>query len=230
MHEVLRDRIPADHSRQMSIDEYVNAVIGGRDGPLTILDLGCGAGDLVRAINGAYSQAVCIGLDIPDSPEVRERKKGGNFVTFDGVRVPFASSSFDFVVSRQVLEHVERPEELLSEVARVLKPGGQFFGSTSHLEPFHSYSTWNYTPYGLCKLAQRAGLEAVEFRPGTDAITMIARRVVRRRGLFDRWLRSESPLNRFISLVGRLRRWDHSRINAIKLQLAGQFYFVMVRR
>ena len=60
---------------------------------------------------------------------------------------------------KQVLEHVERPHELVADVARVLRPGGAFAGSTSQLEPYHSRSTGNYTPYGLQRLLTHAGLE-----------------------------------------------------------------------
>ena len=42
-----------------------------------------------------------------------------------------------------MLEHVERPLDLVTDVDRVLRPGGRFAGTTSELEPNHSRSTGN---------------------------------------------------------------------------------------
>jgi hypothetical protein len=66
-------------------------------------------------------------------------------------------------------EHVRHPEELLSDIARVLRPGGQSIGSTSQLEPYHSLSLWNYTPYGFRVLVEGAGLKLDKIRPSIDA-------------------------------------------------------------
>jgi hypothetical protein len=41
----------------------------------------------------------------------------------------------------------------------VLKVGGYLVGSVSHLEPYHGYSTFNYTPYGFRIICQRYALE-----------------------------------------------------------------------
>jgi SAM-dependent methyltransferase len=41
-------------------------------------------------------------------------------------RIPFADSSFDVVVSNQVFEHIRHPKQFISEIHRVLKPGGTF--------------------------------------------------------------------------------------------------------
>jgi ubiquinone/menaquinone biosynthesis C-methylase UbiE len=42
----------------------------------------------------------------------------------DGLRLPFADASFDAVVCAEVLEHVRADRRVLSEIARVLRPGG----------------------------------------------------------------------------------------------------------
>ena len=70
--------------------------------------------------------------------------------------------------SRQVFEHVRHPDALMREVARVLKPGGVFFGSVAYLEPYHSRSIFNFTPYGLMTVLGNAGLRLSELRPGID--------------------------------------------------------------
>lgn len=43
----------------------------------------------------------------------------------DGTALPFEPASFDLVISHYVLHHLERPEELFDEAARVVRPGGR---------------------------------------------------------------------------------------------------------
>ena len=167
-----------------------------------VLDLGCGTGDSVDLFRSLEPRVQWTGADIEQSPEVAERTRtDADFVTFDGEHLPFADASFDLVYCKQVLEHVRRPQPLLAEVARVLRPGGWLAGSTSHLEAFHSRSIWNYTPYGLMLLLEEAGLELVEVRPVIDAFTLIAWRALGTPRFFYRWWARESPPYRAISLL-----------------------------
>ena len=133
-----------------------------------MVDLGCGRGDSVDVFRAADPAVRWLGLDLEGSREFAERTRDGRRPA--GLRRPHASrapdASVDVVFCKQVLEHVERPEPLLADVARVLRPGGAFAGSTSHLEPFHSRSVANYTPYGLKLLLERAGLELEAVLPG----------------------------------------------------------------
>ena len=184
---------------QVLADDYIPRLASG-----SVMDLGCGAGDSVEQFRNVNPSVDWVGVDIERSPEVASRRRtDAEFVVFDGVRLPFDDGSFDAVYCKQVLEHVRSPAPLLAEVARVLRPGGLFGGSTSQLEPFHSYSTWNYTPYGLMLLLERAGLELVEVRPGIDSLALIVNRGLGMRRFTRRWWAHESPLNRVVDAFGR---------------------------
>jgi SAM-dependent methyltransferase len=228
--QLVGDAVPGDHARQILAEHYIDAAIGRRDGqPWRVLDLGCGSGSSVDFFRARDPSVEWIGLDIPDSPEPRTRTDA-RFETFDGVSIPFEQASFDLVYCKQVLEHVHHPRPLLDDVRRVLSPGGFMAGSTSQLEPFHSFSTWNYTPYFLHILLQEAGLCVQELRPGIDGPTLIASRMVTRGPLFEhlwgRWWGGQSPLNRVIDLYGRTLRLDTRAVNATKLLFCGQFAFL----
>jgi SAM-dependent methyltransferase len=171
-----------------------------------------------------------VGIDVPGSPEARFRiRSDARFETFDGVSLPFDDGAFDLVYCKQVLEHVRHPEPLLAEVHRVLGPGGWFAGSTSQLEPYHSLSVWNYTPFGMVRLLEQAGLRAVELRPGIDGITLTAWRLAGGHRLFHRWWGRESPLNRALDVCARVLRADPQTLNATKLLFCGQFAFLARR-
>lgn len=195
---------------------------------INVLDLGCGDGSSYERFAKLGPKISWLGLDIEDSPEVRTRvRKDIPFATYDGVNIPAPVSSFDLVFSHQVLEHVVQPGPLLNDVHRVLKDGGILVGSTSQLEPYHSRSIWNFTPYGLVVLLREAGFDEIQLMPGTDGLTLFVRRLL---GMFKVgfggrfFFEHESPLNLLIELVGKLM--SLKRRSFIKLVLSGHFVFI----
>ena len=229
MTELLGDALPTDNGRQVLADDYIERAVGrpGSGAPWRVLDLGCGVGDSVDAFRARDPDVDWTGIDVPGSPEARDRTRtDARFETFDGIELPFADDSFELVYCKQVLEHVRHPEPLLTEVQRVLAPGGYFAGSTSQLEPYHSLSVWNYTPVGLAQIIRDAGLTPIEFRPGIDSLTLIAWRMTGRPRSFYRWWARESPLNRALNLYGRATRLEPRLLNATKLLFCGQFAFL----
>ena len=227
--ELLGDRIPADHSRQVLADHYAERLLGGR-ARARVMDLGCGSGDSVDLFRSLDAAVDWVGVDIVVSPEVAAgTRSDAQFVSFDGRHLPFEDASFDLVYCKQVLEHVDHPRELVAEAARVLKPSAHLCGSTSQLEAFHSRSTLNWTPYGFTRIAEDAGLEMVELRPVIDGFTLVAWRALGLPRYFHRWWARESPPYRVIELAARAARLDARTRNQIKLVLAGQFAFLARR-
>lgn len=225
LNNLFKKYIPKNHSCQVAPEYFVDCVFQ-KNKTKKILDLGCGTGESLDYFKKKNPDIEWIGLDIAKSPEVGKRtRKDIKFYNFDGINIPFKNNYFDLIFCKQVLEHVQEPSSLLKEICRVLKPEGFFIGSTSYLEPYHSYSLQNYTPYGFYLLLKNAGLKLEEIRSGIDGLTLLIRRGLGRPKIFDKWRKKESPLNRFISLAGKLMRKDHVWINSIKLLFAGQFCF-----
>ena len=81
-----------------------------------ILDIGCGDGSKLTKLGSKPTKR--FGCEVSDLAG-----KFG-FDKFDGVNLPYQDNSFDRVVSFFVLEHTEKPKELLGEMIRVLQPGG----------------------------------------------------------------------------------------------------------
>jgi SAM-dependent methyltransferase len=95
----------------------------------TVLEVGCGAGvDLARF---ARAGAIVTGVDLAPSAIALARanfeQQGlrGDFQVGDGERLPFAEGSFDLVYAHGVVQYTANPRQLVDEVRRVLKPGGQ---------------------------------------------------------------------------------------------------------
>lgn len=228
---LLVDYLPTDHSRQSHSLREATRVLEAF--PLAqdvlIVDLGCGTGSSFDVFCRQHANARWIGLDIEHSPEVDTRTRTDvEFLTYDGVHIPLADQSVDIVYSRQVFEHVRHPQALIEDVHRILKQGGVFVGSTSHLEPFHSRSYWNYTPYGFCGLLRDAGFRSIYVRPGIDSFTLISRRwlqYLRLASLLEPFFTVESPANLVLEAALRLLGQPTERRNALKLLFAGQFCF-----
>ena len=221
---MLRPAIPTSTSAQALAERLIPALVFPN---ALVVDLGCGRGDSVDAFRAAEPSVRWIGVEVGDSEY--ETRPDVELRVFDGVALPFEDASVDVVFSKQVLEHVERPHELVPDVARVLKPGGAFAGSTSHMEPYHGRSTMNLTPYGLKRLLEHAGFELELIAPGIDAPTLFVRRLLRGSAFFDRYWAHRSPFNTLLDGAGRITGWDAEDRNAIKLLFSGQYAFIARR-
>jgi SAM-dependent methyltransferase len=224
---LLRPALPTRASGQLVAEDFIPALLASRRGA-TVVDLGCGRGDSVEAFRRADPDVRWVGVEVGDSEY--ETRPDVELRIFDGVSLPFEDASVDVVFSKQVLEHVERPHELIPDVARVLVPGGRFAGSTSHLEPYHGRSTMNLTPYGLKVLLEASGFELELIAPGIDAPTLFVRRLLRGPAFFDRYWSRRSPFNTLIDGVARVTGWDAEDRNTIKLLYGGQYGFIARRR
>lgn len=227
---LLEPYIPNDHARQVNARYYLDQVMSGPAAPRSVLDLGCGSGDSVDLFRGHDPAVDWVGADIGDSQEALARRRtDATFVTYDGRGLPFADRSFDLVYSCQVLEHVPDIPGHLREIARVLRPGGTLIGSTSQLEPYHSMSHWNITPFGFVTLAHGASLRVHELRPGIDGVTLTLRTFLGRPSGFDPWWTTESPLNAEIDAWGIETGRRPALVNLRKLHVCGQFSFLVTR-
>jgi ubiquinone/menaquinone biosynthesis C-methylase UbiE len=96
--------------------------------PARVLDVGCGAGSVAKAVKRERPGLEVFGCDLSQSALAAASTDAGGveFRLAVAEHLPFADGEFDFVWIFDVLEHVESPEQVLAEVVRVLKPGGRF--------------------------------------------------------------------------------------------------------
>jgi SAM-dependent methyltransferase len=228
-YKAIRDYLPNDHSNRQSLAFYVEHTRNQFSNSTTVLDLGCGEGDSIDLFKKIVPKAHWHGVDIEDSPEVRKRiREHGSIKTFDGVNLPYPNNYFDLIYCNQVLEHVRYPDKLISEAFRVLKPYGLFAGAVSYLEPFHSYSIFNFTPYGIIRVFTDAGFKIEEIRPGSDASLFINRQLLNRSTMF-RFIWNRNYLHIICDLIGSVFCLGHCERNFLKVQFAGHLCFLAKR-
>jgi SAM-dependent methyltransferase len=88
-----------------------------------ILVDGCGVGMYLARL--AENAELAVGLDIELERAQEARRKTPQVVAGAGEFLPFADAAFDFVLSHEVLEHVQDDRLAMREIARVLRAGGR---------------------------------------------------------------------------------------------------------
>jgi SAM-dependent methyltransferase len=88
-----------------------------------VLENGCGVGMYVQHL-APYSGLV-VGLEYEFYRAVEARRGSEHIVNAAGERLPFPNGSFDFILSHEVLEHVQNDRSTIEEMLRVLRPGGR---------------------------------------------------------------------------------------------------------
>jgi ubiquinone/menaquinone biosynthesis C-methylase UbiE len=174
-----------------------------------LLDIGCGEKPYQNLTKGIVKKHV--GLDHPGSIHNQQHVD----IIATAYETGLASNSIDTVLCTVVLEHIERPQDAVNEMFRVLKPGGYVILSTPlfwhlHEEPRDFY---RYTKYGLEYLFTTAGFEIVEIKPLSGFVVTFSQELIYFfRFIFRGFLRFLLfPIQTFIQLLAIwLNRWDRS--------------------
>jgi ubiquinone/menaquinone biosynthesis C-methylase UbiE len=121
----------SDERDRLCIQLYLHAIdhfdLRGRD----VLEVGSGRGGGASFISRYLQPRSMTGMDFsPEAVDLCNRHRlarGLAFVCGDALSMPFAASSFDAVVNIESSHCYESMDTFLSEVCRVLRPGGRFF-------------------------------------------------------------------------------------------------------
>jgi SAM-dependent methyltransferase len=105
-----------------------------------VLDVGCGTGRLAARLGELSSVRSIVGLDFSAGmlEQARARLASADataLVRGDATRLPFADGTFDIVITSEVLEHIQDDVAAISEMTRVLKPGGRFAATVPAWSP-----------------------------------------------------------------------------------------------
>ncbi|MCL4545961.1 MAG: class I SAM-dependent methyltransferase [Chloroflexi bacterium] len=148
----------------------------------TMLEIGCGSGRIIslamrdRGVHGVgidvtlegmrYAQGLAAAVGVQPA-----------FVQGDGLRLPFATDSFDCVLSESVIDHFgDKTPQIVQEHVRVCRPGGRVIVTTPNLlhllhtyhwlrsgEHFVGYPDRLYSRPGLARLLKKAGLRPLRY-------------------------------------------------------------------
>jgi len=117
------------------VEQIIPMALRELDGYGRVLDVGCGEGQIARVLQSRTSvQSFVVGVD-PTQGQVDvavERSVGEQYLRSGADALPFPDGSFDAVLACLVFEHIDALDEAISEVARILRPGGRFSFFLNH--------------------------------------------------------------------------------------------------
>jgi SAM-dependent methyltransferase len=152
------DTRPANWAAHRALNNALEMVVTRGHVTGRLLDIGCGLKPYQPLLAPYVTEHV--GVDHPDSPHALTSVD----VFATAYEIPLDDQSFDTILLSEVLEHLERPTDALTECHRLLRQGGRLVLSTPMLWTLHEEPRdfYRYTPYGLRYLLDTAGFDVVE--------------------------------------------------------------------
>ncbi len=165
-------------------------VVAPVGGARRVLDIGTGEGQVARAMAASGSEVIGIDPFAAQIDTAVQRAGGPTYGLGAAAGLPFADDAFDAAVACLVFEHIDEVDEAIAEVARVVRPGGDFVFLLNHpllqtpgsgwiddqiIEPPEQY--WRIGPY----LDEAATIEEVQ------------------KGVFVRFI--HRPLSRYVNAL-----------------------------
>ena len=153
------------------VEQIIPLAVEELAGRHKILDLGCGDGQIARALAAQGSDVLGVDPTQLHIDVAIERGGGPRYLLGGATKIPADDETFDAVVACLVFEHIDQMDEAMMEVARVLKPNGQFSFFLNHpllqtpgsgwiddhiIDPPEQY--WRIGPY----LVETESIEEVE--------------------------------------------------------------------
>lgn len=125
---------------------------------MDVYDIGCGSKPFSKFLKGRVKRHIGVDIDdgFYDSSHID--------VIGSAYKVPVEDHVADSIISSQVLEHLNDPIAAITEMERLLKPGGLLFLSFPFLYPIHAgpHDHLRYTEYYIEDLLKRYGFSVIE--------------------------------------------------------------------
>lgn len=140
-----------------------------------VLDFGCGAKPYKSEFKNVNQY---VGVDLENEGHSHINEDIDFF--YDGKKLPFESEEFDAVFSSEVLEHVPNIGNSLSEIKRVLKPGGQLLLSIPFVFPEHEmpFDFRRLTITGMKQVLMEFGFEIIAIEKAGTFVETIAQLIM----------------------------------------------------
>ncbi len=99
-----------------------------------VLELGCGTGSMWQGVTlpvGCHVTLTDLSAGMLDAAKANTAHLAADYAIVDAQEIPYPDGAFDVVIANMMLYHVPDIAKALSEIRRVLKPGGRFFAATT---------------------------------------------------------------------------------------------------
>lgn len=176
-----------------------------------VLDIGCGIGDLLSALQSKGTPCHGIDRSIFALLVARSKVKDADLILADARFLPYRSNSYGVVLCSEVLEHIRREDQVVKEIQRVLAkcgvtivtvPQGEQHWTEEDLEDGHLR---RYTKMHLAKMFESTGFKIDELICWGFPMAVIFRKLVST-PIFRRRLHERMSKSRLVRGIGPLLR------------------------
>jgi SAM-dependent methyltransferase len=168
-----------------------------------ILDIGCGLGATQRLLQ-EYGFRTC-GIDISRLQLKQSQSVSFSRIQANGETVPLAGNSFDGIFLECTLSVVLNPNKVLSEICRLLKPGGlliltDIYGRNIYgippLRAVLSHGCFNsvWSQSEINTMIQSIGLDSILWEDHSEAIRNLTGKIILDHGSMDMFWKNQSSL------------------------------------
>lgn len=160
MHKYYSEQVPKIlnlKNREIIGGEIISVLenhIGSLSGQ-TILDYGCSTGVITHMLSKKSKRVVGLDVDVPAIEYAKKKfeNKNTKFFIARGLKTNFLDSSFDVIIANQIYNFVENDTKLMSEIYRLLRPGGIcYFGARNKyaiIEPQYDLPFLSWLPKSI---------------------------------------------------------------------------------
>jgi SAM-dependent methyltransferase len=158
---------------ESAIEEGVRLFAASLPNRSRVLDAGAGEGQYA----GHFRQHLYTGVDLGIGDEAWNYGQLGAIANLENL--PFADATFDASLNVVTLEHVQKPDRVIAELARTLRPGGRLLLIVPHEWEEHQqpHDYFRYTRYGLRYLLEAAGFREIRIEPVGGFFRLLSRRL-----------------------------------------------------
>ncbi len=138
-------------------DTYIKHFARGR-----LIDLGCGKVPLFEVYRNHVDEVICV-----DWENTLHQNRFVDFQCDLNERIPFLDGEFDTIILSDVLEHIQKPDQLWAEMARILRMDGHVIMNVPFYYWIHEapYDFYRYSEYALRHFAESNGFRVEVLDP-----------------------------------------------------------------
>jgi SAM-dependent methyltransferase len=126
------------------VEDDLKRLLNVYDKDSLIIDVGSGPGRISNYLSlHGYKNIVSLDYSLPSLKQVRENSKN-ICIWGNNLHLPFASESFDLVISSGVIHHTPDPVKAFDECARIVNKGGRFYVRLYNLHSLYGYLYYTY--------------------------------------------------------------------------------------